>query len=409
MTTHPHPLRAAAVSVDITPADLTDLNPMGTSKSVPMDPTFSGVHDPISARILVLECRGTMAVLVSLDAVEVGETADFRAAIEQATEVPAANVLMWATHSHNAPRIGTVSPGSLALRPLDAALVNSAEVQRRCIPAIRVALAALAPATVSVATGHADVNVHRMEFTSAGWREGFDDAGPSDKRVQVVRIDAVDGPQLATLFTYGVHSTVTLGTGEVSGDLAGAAARCVEARSADDIVALFAPAAIGDQGPRVRAKAAPAAFAYDAADALGLVVGAEAHRVSQAATPIATDVLAVASATIALPTSGAIYSPEEDHETVQLRLTALRLGDLVLAGVSGEVDTELADLIERAAPRRHTLPLSLVNDRIGYLPSEAMYARTMETGRRCAVAPGRGERAVVDGLAELFRRLEDAR
>ena len=68
-------LRAGAARVDITPSNLTNLNPFGG--------TWSGVHDPIYARILVLDNGDTKAAIIATDLIEVGDTTEVRERIQR--------------------------------------------------------------------------------------------------------------------------------------------------------------------------------------------------------------------------------------------------------------------------------------------------------------------------------------
>src|SRR5262249_7151130 len=95
----PSEIRAGAAAVVITP-------PLG----VPMAGYYSErrattVHDDLFARALVLENQGTMTALVALD---LGSTSRpfveaARREIETSTGIPAAHVMISATHTHTGP------------------------------------------------------------------------------------------------------------------------------------------------------------------------------------------------------------------------------------------------------------------------------------------------------------------
>ena len=98
-------LRAGAAKVNITPKDLTGL------VSVWAKP-FTGVHDPIFARAVVIENGVNSAVIVSLDLVEFGDTMALRQRIQRELAIPAQHIIIAATHDHNAPRGGPLTPGT---------------------------------------------------------------------------------------------------------------------------------------------------------------------------------------------------------------------------------------------------------------------------------------------------------
>ena len=80
-----------------------------------------------------------------------------------------------------------------------------------------------------------------------------DPQGPSDKSLDVLRVEGTDGTPIALLVDYGVPSGLvsdnyrTEGGVQVSGDLFGAAARMLEAQSPKGPVELFASSSDGDQ------------------------------------------------------------------------------------------------------------------------------------------------------------------
>jgi neutral ceramidase len=175
------PLRAAAVKVDITPSDLTDLNAWGGS--------FKDVHDPIFARVLVLDNGVNTAAIVALDLVETGDTTPVRQRIQREIGIPVDHIFITASHDHSAPRAGSVTPGGLAhgASPATAGFTNT--LYDTILGALKQAKASLQPARFGLRTGFADINVNRDEYTPQGWRQGVNQDRPSDKTVWVMKED----------------------------------------------------------------------------------------------------------------------------------------------------------------------------------------------------------------------------
>lgn len=92
-------LRAGVAKVDITPTEVVDFLVTGHPRKV------NGVRDPLRAAVLVLDDGNTRAAIVTLDTI--GAWEDMvrlaRAAIEKETGIPAANILIAASHNHSAP------------------------------------------------------------------------------------------------------------------------------------------------------------------------------------------------------------------------------------------------------------------------------------------------------------------
>ncbi|WP_406005458.1 neutral/alkaline non-lysosomal ceramidase N-terminal domain-containing protein [Streptomyces sp. NBC_00637] len=425
VTPRPVRLRAGVAKTDITPADLTGLHPMPGA--------FSGVHDPLFLRALYLTDGDTEVALVSLDLIEVGDITPVRERIARELGIPAGHVVVTATHTHNAPRIADVSPGALAHAGGPESFAYTDVVYDAIVAAVRRARATARPARFGVGTGTADVNVNREEYADGRWSLGHNPDGPSDKTLRVLKFETLDGVPLALLVHYAVHSTVVFGTGEVSGDLAGAACRHIEdgyaeaagghagesgdgeERSGGDVVALWMPGPLGDQAPRV-ALGLPFGVvpterqkvrAYAAMEAQGLMVGAEALRVADRIGDATAAVRITAEQrTVACPVKSGhdvMETMRQDSvDSVPLRLALVRLNDVALCGVSGEVVTDIGRRLGTESPLAHTLLVSLANDRIGYLPDDARFDRPVHSVNGCPIRRGHAEGAIVDGLIGMI-------
>jgi 6-phosphogluconolactonase (cycloisomerase 2 family) len=398
-------LRAGAVRVDITPPDLTALNPMGGS--------FKAVHDPIYLRALVLDDGRRRVALVSLDLIEVGDTEAVRQRIARELGIASDHVLISPSHNHSAPRLGRVTPGALAHDGGSESDAYTAWVYDRMLAALRQAGEALQPARLGSGRGQVDVNVNRDAYSAArGWGLGYAADGPSDKTLRVVKVESADGAPLAVLLNYAVHSTVTLGANEISGDLAGAAERYVEEAIGRGVVVLWTPGALGDQAPRVSrprevdAQQANAA-AYRAMDAQGLLLGAEAVRVAAGIDQLQSSVrLAAAQRVVSCPAKVGrnvmATMKQQQVDSVPLRLSLIMIDRVALAGVSGEVLNAIGARLYAASPLTDTLLVSIANDRIGYLPPDAAYDLPLFEVNGSPVVRGCAENAIVDGLSQMI-------
>lgn len=396
-------LHVGVAKADITPASLARINPMGGGD-------FAGVHDPLFLRAIVLSDGDVDAALVSCDLIEAGDMTDVRKRIERQLGIPFGRIFITATHSHNAPRIGEVSPGALAHGGGPEVAAYTEHVYGTMIDALRRAKATARPARFGLGVGSADVNVNRDEYVDGRWRIGCDPEGPSDKTVWVARFEDLDGAPIAVLVNYAVHSTVTLGTKEISGDLAGAASRYVERHLGGDVVALWTPGPLGDQAPRVCLERAPGeqpAFAYEAMDAQGLIVGAEVVRVARSITQMtSTGRVRAADRVVACPVKRGVDVLEdmkqEDVPFVSLRLGLIMLNQVALVGVSGEIVTRIYQRLRRESPLAATILISIVNDRIGYIADDAAYDRPTHEVNGSPIQRGYAEDAIVAGTVDMI-------
>jgi len=402
-------LSAAAVKCDITPDDLRGLHPVGGG-------SFVDVHDPICVRTLLLANREIEVAIISLDLIEVGDMRPIRERIERTLGIPREHILICATHTHSAPRLGAVSPGAIAHELSAEAARYGENVYERMLDSLQRAREALRPARVGFGAGAVDININRDQLIDGAYEIGRNSTGPSDKTLSVIDVVGVDGAPIAVLMVYGVHPTVTLGTKTVSGDIAGAAERHVEERMGGDVVALWAAGAIGDQAPRALVPPSSAQTAptdgsggnlpFELAAAQGLLVANEALWVrSRIAHSLSAPRIGAAELVTRLPArhrppDGMKTIRQERVKDVELRVLALMVGPLAVIGIGGEVTADLARRARAASPFTHTILVSLANDRLGYLVEDECYARNTFGALGAPIQAGHAERAVVDAVGK---------
>lgn len=382
-------LKAGTATVEITPSDLTGLNAMG--------PDFIGVHDRLFVRALVLATDAATIALVSLDQLEVGVTVDLRSRIEAETGIPSSHILIAPTHSHNAPRAGLTPEGGLSRAPSARSLQQTSATFDAIAEAVAMANARRVSAKMGTTTGYVDANTNRNVLRDGEWVLGAASDGPSDKRVVVLTVDEAGGGALATVFIYAVHPTVSLGTRLVSADIAGAAVRAVERGRGG--TALWLPGAIGDQAPRDSAEArlgrgesVDVDGIFTLVDQIGAEIGDEVVRLTDGlSTHDAPVTLTGAERTVAVRSHRGTGLPPDMPQTLSdsadVRLTMLRIGDLALIGVGGEVTVPAAARLVAAETAPVTAVVSIANERMGYLADPEAFELGQFAARGCPVQP----------------------
>jgi hypothetical protein len=230
----------------------------------------------------------------------------------------------------------------------------------------------------------------------------------------VLRFETPAGKPIAILFNYAVHNDVTLGINEVTGDLSGVAQKYVEDGLGDGAVALWTMGPAGDQDPRVFPRAGPGgkkdpAVSYRAADAQGVMVGAEVLRVARLIKDTTSVVKLEADARkVSCRTKPGVNQMADmtavNAPTVDLRLGLIMLNQVALASVSGEVVTNIYLHLKKASPLTNTIMVTLANDRIGYIADDAAYDRPLFEVNGSPAQRGCAEGAIVDGLSEMISR-----
>jgi hypothetical protein len=419
------PLRAGASRIDYTPERLPA--------------NFNGVLDAIYVRSLVLDDGSTRAALVAVDAGAIPTDLYNRVSARAAQElgIPATQLLLSATHTHSVPF------------RLDAG------VEEKILQGLREAVARLRPARVAWGTGVSFINVNRDRIDPATnrWWEGPNYEGTSDKTVAVLRVETPAGEPIAVYANYAVHAVLTGTLDMVSGDIPGATSRYVEESLGGDAVALWSSGAAGDQNPiyfnqtyelreiRIADYAKrgedisnampPGGQGLDRANprvqlllkqqqqmtlSMGQMLGEEIlHVMRESLEPPPADTrIRGATSSLSCPArrrtdTGRAGNPGSyvDAGEVSIRLGALRIGDVYIGSVVGELYIAIGQLLKRESPFKHTLLSTLTNGSAptGYIPSEDAYGRNVFTVLGSRLKPGCAEAGIVNGLLALMREL----
>jgi neutral ceramidase len=96
-----------------------------------------------------------------------------------------------------------------------------------------------------------------------------------------------------------------------------------------------------------------------------------------------------------------------DANDVSIRLGALRVGDVYIAAVDGEVYSGIAQRLKRESPFKHTMLSTLTNGTAptGYIPTDDAFGRNVFTVLSSRLKPGCAEAGIVNGLLDLMRDL----
>ena len=222
-------LRAGAAKIEIT-----------NKKALPP-------RDPLYVKALVLKSDTTTAVLVTLDAVAVGEIGhvpnDYlekvRARLRKELDIPPAAVIVNASHCHGVP---------------------CADVDEKTVEAVKAAHANLVPVKVGVGVGsESRVSENRRLRLKSGKEADVRHAyslppddevvgvGPIDPRIGVLRVDELDGRTLAVVYHFACHPIMGVNGDGNTADLVGFASKVIE--DSTGAVALFVQGCGGDINP----------------------------------------------------------------------------------------------------------------------------------------------------------------
>ncbi|MCS7314534.1 MAG: neutral/alkaline non-lysosomal ceramidase N-terminal domain-containing protein [Bryobacterales bacterium] len=282
-------------------------------------------------------------------------------------------------------------------------------VEDAILRSVRQASDGLQPARFGVAKGKAYVNTNRRAPMADGsWGLGMNPQGPSDKTLAAVKFERLSGEPIAILMNYPVHGTVMGPRNHlITGDLPGAATQYVEQRLGDRAVALWTSAASGEQNPIYATQ-----DRFDRVDALARILGEETLRLLPPIRTTARARIWGAQRVVTCPgqkRADASAPPRPpirflEAEPVAIRLSLLRVGHAVLAGVAGEVLTMIGERLKAESPFANTFMVTHCNDAVGYIPDDAAYD---QVSYEIVVSPlerGCAENAIVNALVEMMEQ-----
>ncbi len=368
-------LRAGAAKINITPKKSVKMSGYAGRKGL-----STGVHDPLSARIVAFESNGRRFVLVSSDLIGFydGTTEHVRKVILNEFDLEPSELFLSSIHTHAGPAL-TIDKEEGHPHNLEYTETLTAKL----IEVIRKAFNNMGPVHLGAGIGYSPVGSNRRElrFDSVGNSEiklGHNPYGPTDKEVLVVKMAKPDGTDIAVLFDYAIHATCLTGKNYfISGDVLGLAEQFVEKILGQDVIAPAFAGASGNINPWLRVNPS-----FDGGPdwipepvLLGTVLGEEVVHVFRGIEKVSGGgKIETAFVRLELPGKAkGELTIEKDCPSTSLSISAARVGDIAFVGIGGEVLTEIGMSIKAASPYKHTFVITHCNGAAGYLPPEHLY------------------------------------
>jgi hypothetical protein len=225
--------------------------------------------------------------------------------------------------------------------------------------------------------------------------------GPIDPEVCVLRMDGTDGQIVGSLVNFGCHPVCIyphLSTA-ISADYPVCATRVVE--QAEGGLCLFALGLAGNAVPFHRG--------ILPRQQIGRALGGEALKRLQFVTTTGNVALKALKKEIALPTkkrppSDETADQDSTPEPVATEIQVLRLGDVYILGLPGEILVEVGLEIKAKAGLENLFIVTICNDAIGYVCHSTAYEEGgYEPGSATNLAKGAAELMVEQAL-DLLKR-----
>ena len=207
------------------------------------------VNDPLFVKALVLKDDATTVVIVTVDAVAIGEIGHIgndylgkvRARIEKELDIAPTHVLINASHCHG---------------------VVCSDVDRRTFQAVKQASEKMVPVAVGAGVGHEDRIMENRRLKLKNGKEAdvrhayslppdeeIAAVGPIDPEIGVLRLDTKDGRTLAVVYNFACHPIQGVPSGGNTADITGFASQVIEDNLSEGTIALFLQGCAGDVNP----------------------------------------------------------------------------------------------------------------------------------------------------------------
>lgn len=389
---------AGAATVNITPQ-----TPVPMSGYANRDQPSKGVHDEIFAHAFVFDDGKNKAGIIQADLI--GFSFEFvdeiNREIEKRTGIPKENLMLVAAHNHGAPATRTY--GETATENLTNYLT---ELKKNLVEAAVQAFNQRMPVTLGSGKGKCTMNINRRARHSEGgiWL-GRNPDGICDHEVDVVRLDNAKKEVMGLLVNWPCHATV--GGQEnylITGDWPGAAKRYVNKNFKQDLPVGIMAGASADINPIYGP-----GNDFKEIEAIGLVLGEEIVKVVGTINVQKVRTINSLQRIIEVPgkEKTATRMPGEkmiEGKPVPLRLSVIKIGPIVFAGISGELMTTIGMKIKEQSPFSNTIIVTHNNGSSGYICTDEAYREGGYEPMVSRTMPG-VEKIILSNFMEMFSEL----
>jgi len=411
-------LLAGTAKIKITPDVPIPMSGYGSRKG-----PFRGIHDDLFARVVAFSDGTQKAILISADVIGFSHSfwEETTRGITRETGIKKEFIFLAAVHNHSGPV--TKVYGEDSSEQVNT-YVNG--LRDKIISASTEAIKKLMPVSIGAGKGECKMNINRRAPDGTGEISlGQNPYAPCDHEVGVIRITDKSGNPLTLIMNWPCHGVV-LGPNNylITGDWPGAASRYIEDVSGGELVAPVIVGASGDinpiYGPHIDFEN-NSSYAFGK-EAIGEDLGKESLRVAKEIKPFSSGKITALQRVIALPAkekeSGGYLQPgSRKADSLLVRLSALKIGDIVLTGVSGEVFNQISVKMRKQSPYPFTFMVTHCNGSSGYLVTEDAYPRPGAGGSGDKYAPTGGyevnstraktgaEKAIITNLLQMISEL----
>ncbi len=361
------------------------------------------VADDLTATAFYFQQGENRALMLNLTVIGVKTelAQSIRSEIEEKLHIPKENCMLCATHTHSGPDIlGTVGWGDVDRKYCDEIFVPA------ILSVAEKAMHNVKPVKMGVATGTSLVGINRRELTEDNRVIlGQNPWGSFNPDMTVISFVDLNGNTVANMIHYSAHGTAAGVSTEISRDWSGGMVDALEEKSGALTAFFNGPA--GDAGPRLSNKQTTGDMSY--VRELAQVAAKDAIRIFNEISEHRDADLAVSNKNLRLPLKKRMSIEEAqkmsetygnssinwhvmlknhadsvinsyrdgyvDKDASEVEQTVIAVGDVVFAGFSYELFSEIGMRINKAVKTKTVLSLSYTNGEKGYFATRDAVCR----------------------------------
>ena len=360
-------IKAGFSEIGITPEKAIIMQGYGNRK----DP-FMGIHDSIYAQAMYLSLGEEEVLLITSDLIGHSHhhVTMLKGMINKETAIPEDKIFVTANHNHGGPVNGTYR----ATDKMPDDVKDYVDVlYGKLVKISAEAKKTKQPVKIGYGKGESKVNINRRAVYSEGevWL-GRNPDGACDHDLDIIKFTDSKGKLLAVHVNYPCHGTCTgQDNYQLTGDWPGISANMMKEKLGEDVVIMVTAGASADinpiYGPNNNFRQVNAVAYGVASVALDLVEKCIATEFSE---------LKSAYTTAAFPGKKGWESnlPQESvpGDDVTINFSAFRMGNIVMAGISGELFTEIGMNVKKRSTRNTTI-MTHCNGASGYICTDVSF------------------------------------
>jgi len=383
-------LYAGTAKIDFTPSSIPD----------------SMVRDHQFIRVIAFSDGKNKALIIAHENISTRDALwnEMSQRIQKETGIPPEYIMICAVHNHSGINTGD-------------------DFNDKMMACVKEALANMKPVSIGAGKGECRMSMNRRaKAVTGGIYLGKNPYGPCDYEVAVLKVNNEKGESVTMMVNWPCHAVINFPESPLyTGDWPGGTSKFVENNHENKIIVPVTIGASADINPIYRwspTDIQPSADGkQEPIDVTAMDLGLEVERVANGIITHPGGKITAVQRYLTLPGKQQLESVMERYEArrpnqkitpagdLRVRLTAIKVGNIIFTGFGGEVMTEIGIELKQKSPYANNFVITHCNGSAGYLvTNEALKEGGLEAARMLGM-PGTAK-VLIDNMLEMINELE---